>query len=464
MIVSAPGMISPGELHRTNSIKRDGERHLIFYPLLMNFVLKKILFSALLIGAAHLLPAQTTYLYCGQLLTMQNTDLQTAVTLVVEGDKILRIDRGYSPLPTGAVGIDLKNKTVLPGLIDCHVHLEWEQSRSSYTEKYVLNPADIAFRSIGYAQSTLLAGFTTVRDLGGRGINIALRNAVNNGLTVGPRILTAGGALSITGGHGDPTTGARWDLFDPPGPELGIADGPEECRAAVRNQVKHGADWIKVCATGGVLSLARDGRLPHYAQDELSAIVSTARDLGLRVAAHAHGDEGIRRAVLAGVSSIEHGTFVSDSTLELMKQRGVWYVPTLTAGWAVSDSARLARGFFPEVVRVKALDIGPKIQATLGRAYQKGVKIAFGTDAGVFPHGRNGLEFSYMAAAGLPAAAILRSATVEAATLLQLQDQIGSLEAGKLADIIAVEGQPLDNIRVMEKVVFVMKGGRIFKQ
>ena len=394
---------------------------------------------------------------------MQDAKVQTAVTIVVEADKIVRIEPGYTPSPAGAEAVDLKNKTVLPGLIDCHVHLEWEQNRNSYTEKFVLNPADIAFRSAVYAQRTLLAGFTTVRDLGGQGVNIALRNAVNNGLTIGPRILTAGHALSITGGHGDATTGAKWDLFDPPGPELGIADGPEECRAAVRNQVKIGADWIKVCATGGVLSLARDGRLPHYAQDELNIIVSTARDLGIQVAAHAHGDEGIRRAVLAGVVSIEHGTFMSDSTMDLMKQRGTWYVPTLTAGWAVSDSARLAKGFFPEVVRVKALDIGPKIQATLGRAYQKGVKIAFGTDAGVYPHGRNGLEFGYMSNAGMSAIDILRSATSDAASMLRMQDKIGSLEPGKFADIIAVEDNPLDNIRTLEKVVFVMKAGRIYK-
>jgi len=415
-------------------------------------------------GLAANITAQTTYLHCGRLLTMQNTQMQTAVTVIVEGDKIVRIESGYTVPPTGAEEIDLKNKTVLPGLIDCHVHLEWEQNRQSYTEKYVLNEADVAFRSAIYAQRTLLAGFTTVRDLGGQGVNISLRNAINSGLTIGPRILTAGRALSITGGHGDGTTGAKWDLFDPPGPEMGIADGPDECRAAVRNQVKRGADCIKVCATGGVLSLARDGRLPHYAQDELEVIVRTARDLGLQVAAHAHGDEGIRRAVLAGVVSIEHGTFMSDSTMDLMKQHGTWYVPTLTAGWAVSDSARLAKGFFPEVVRGKALDIGPKIQSTLVRAYKKGVKIAFGTDAGVYPHGRNNLEFGHMAAAGMTTLDILRSATLDAATMLRLTETIGSLAPGKFADIIAVEGNPLDNIRAMEKVVFVMKGGRVFKE
>lgn len=412
---------------------------------------------------AVVLPAQTTYLHCGKLLAMSNgAEVQTAVTVVVDGNKISRIEKGYLVPPAGVEAIDLKNKTVLPGLIDCHVHLEWEQNRNSYTEKYIYNASDVAFRAAVYAQRTLNAGFTTVRDLGGQGVNIALRNAVNGGWTSGPRILTAGKALSITGGHGDPTTGSKWDLFDPPGPEEGIADGPDNCRTAVRTQVKRGADWIKVCATGGVLSLAKDGRLPHYALDELQMIVSTARDLGVDVAAHAHGDEGIRRAVDAGVVSIEHGTFMSDATMDLMVQKGTWYVPTLTAGWAVTDSAKYSKGFFPEVVRKKAEDIGPKIQETCGRVYRKGVKIAFGTDSGVYPHGKNGLEFQYMANAGMKPADILRSATLDAATMLRMQDKIGSVEAGKLADLVAVEGNPLEDLKVMQKVVFVMKDGKVY--
>jgi imidazolonepropionase-like amidohydrolase len=406
---------------------------------------------------------QTTYLHCGRLLPI-NGPPQTAVTLVVEGNKIARIERGYTTAPQGAQAIDLKNKSVLPGLIDCHVHFEFEQSRNSYNERYTLGDADIAFRAAVYAKRTLEVGFTTVRDLGGRGVNIALRNAINNGFAEGPRIVTSGKALSITGGHGDPTTGAREDLFDPPpGAEEGIADGPDACRTAVRNQIKRGADCIKVCATGGVLSLARDGRLPHYAEDELVTIVKTARDLGVDVAAHAHGDEGMRRAVEAGVVSIEHGTFMSEATMDAMIKHGTWYVPTVTAGKAVSDSAQFSSGFFPEVVRVKALNIGPQIQATLGKAYIKGVKIAFGTDAGVFPHGKNNLEFVFMSEAGMKNEDILRAATLEAATLLRMQDKIGTLEIGKLADIVAVEGNPLDDIRAMLKVAFVMKDGKVIK-
>jgi imidazolonepropionase-like amidohydrolase len=414
--------------------------------------------------AAQLLQAQTTYLHCGRLLPVSG-EPRSAVTLVVEGNKIARIENGYTAAPQGARLIDLKDMTVMPGLIDCHVHFEFEQSRNSYNERYTLDDADIAFRAAVYAKKTLQTGFTTVRDLGGRGINISLRDAINEGLAEGPRIVTSGKSLSITGGHGDPTTGARDHLFDPPpGAEEGIADGPDACRAAVRNQIKRGADCIKVCATGGVLSLARDGRLPHYAEDELSAIVTTARDLGVDVAAHAHGDEGMRRAVEAGVVSIEHGTFMSEATMDAMIRKGTWYVPTVTAGKAVSDSAQFAKGFFPEVVRVKALNIGPQIQATLGKAYKKGVKIAFGTDAGVFPHGKNNLEFVFMAEAGMKNADILRSATLDAATLLRMNDRIGTIEPGKLADIVAVRGNPLDDIRAMLAVSFVMKDGKVVRE
>ena len=423
--------------------------------------LKKTSLAALLIFFAKIVAAQTTYLHCGRLLPI-NGDPQTAVTLVVEGNKIARIEKGYTAAPAGAEVIDLKNKTVLPGLIDCHVHLEFEQSRTSYSERYTLNEADIVLRAAVYAKRTLDAGFTTVRDLGGSGANIALRNAINTGWAEGPRIITAGKALSITGGHGDPTNGARHDLFDPPpGAEEGVADGPDACRTAVRNQIKRGADCIKVCATGGVLSLARDGKLPHYADDELVTIVKTARDLGVDVAAHAHGDEGIRRAVEAGVITIEHGTFMSETTMDAMVKHGTWYVPTVTAGKAVSDSAQFAKGFFPEVVRVKALNIGPQIQETLGKAYKKGVKIAFGTDSGVYPHGKNTLEFVYMSEAGMKNADILRSATLDAATMLRMQDKIGTLEAGKLADIVAVDGNPLDDIKAMLKITFVMKDGKV---
>lgn len=406
------------------------------------------------------LTAQKTWIHCGRLLPMSAPERER-VTLILNGNKIETVTDGYQTPPADAVLIDLKDKTVMPGLIDCHVHLEWEQSRSSYSEKYTMNDADVAFRAAVFAQRTLKAGFTTVRDLGGSGVNIALRNAINAGWVQGPRILTSGRILSITGGHGDATTGSRWDLFDPPVPEMGIADGPDECRTAVRTQIKRGADWIKICATGGVISLARDGRLPHYAADELATIVSTARDLGVDVAAHAHGDEGIRRAVEAGVRTIEHGTFMSEATMDAMKKHDTWYIPTLTAGWAVTDSAKYAKGFFPEVVRGKAEGIGPKIAATTSKIYEKGVKFAFGTDAGVFPHGKNALEFEFMSRAGISNADILHSATLNAAIMLRMDDRIGSIEPGKLADLVAVNGNPLQDISAMQRIVFIMKDGKV---
>lgn len=402
--------------------------------------------------------AQSTYIHCGLLLPMSGAPMEKA-TLVLENNLIKSIEKGFAKVPDGVYFIDLSRYSVMPGLIDCHVHLEWEQSRNSYSDKFTLNPADIAFRSAVYARRTLKAGFTTVRDLGGTGVNIALRNAINAGYAQGPRILTAGRVLSITGGHGDATTGAKWDLFDPPMPEIGIADGPDECRTAVRTQIKQGADCIKVAATGGVLSLARDGSLPHYAEDELQTIVQTARDLGVDVAAHAHGDEGIRRAIEAGVVSIEHGSYMSEASMDAMIKHGTWYVPTLTAGWACSDSAKYARGFFPEIVRKKAEGVGPKIQATAAKCVEKGVKIAFGTDAGVFPHGKNALEFKFMANAGMKNEDILLSATLNAATMLRMEKKIGSIEPGKLADLIAVEGNPLQDIDAMQHLMFVMKDG-----
>ncbi len=384
------------------------------------------------------------------------------MSIVIEGKKIVDVRPGYVRPGDDDRLVDLKNRTVMPGLMDMHVHLEGQQSPTSYTDRFTQNGLKTAYKALVYAQKTLNAGFTTVRDLGGDGANLALRDAINEGLVTGPRIFTAGHMISITGGHGDDANGTREELWAAPGMDDGIADGPDECRRAVRTQIKRGADCIKIAATGGVLSLARDGKRPSFSMEEIKAVIETANDAGLTVAAHAHGDEGMRRAVEAGVTSIEHGTFMSEATMDLMVKKGTFYVPTLTAGRAVADSAA-KRGFFPPIIAAKALEIGPQIQRTFSIAYKKGVKIAFGTDAGVCPHGSNGLEFGFMVEAGMPPMEAIKAATVNAAELLRIRDRLGSIEKGKLADIIAVDGDPVRDISAMTRIRFVMKEGQVVK-
>jgi len=308
-----------------------------------------------------------------------------------------------------------------------------------------------------------MAGFTTVRDLGGSGVNIALRNAINQKIVVGPRIFTAGKSLATTGGHADPTNGYRKDLMGDPGPKEGVINSPEEAMQAVRQRYKDGADLIKITATGGVLSLAKDGSGPQFTDRELNAIISTARDYGMHVAAHAHGAEGMKRAIIAGVTTIEHGTKMTEEVMDLMKQHGTYYVPTITAGKFVAEQARQP-GYYHPLVVPKALEIGPMIQQTFKKAYRRGVQIAFGTDAGVFPHGENAKEFAFMVEAGMPAGEAIRSATVVNAGILGMSDKLGTLEAGKLADVIATDDNPLENISTLENVTFVMKEGIIYKR
>jgi imidazolonepropionase-like amidohydrolase len=343
-----------------------------------------------------------------------------------------------------------------------HVHLEHETNPNRYMETFTFNPADYAFQSVKFARTTLETGFTAVRDLGGSGVNISLRNAINKGLIVGPRVFTAGKSIATTGGHADPTNSYRKELMGDPGPAEGVANGADECRQAVRQRYKDGADLIKITATGGVLSVAKSGTNPQFTEEEIRAIVQTANDYGFKVAVHAHGAEGMKRAIRAGVHSIEHGSFMDDEAIALFKQYGTWYVPTITAGQAVGDSAKKP-GYYPALVVPKALEIGPRIKNTFGKAYKAGVKIAFGTDAGVYRHGLNWLEFVYMIDAGMPAMEVIKSATINAADLLGEKDRLGSIEIGKLADIVAVEGDPLKDPQAFGKVVFVMKDGKVYK-
>lgn len=412
-----------------------------------------------------LTPAQKTILHCGRFIDVKTGQLQNEMSVTVEKNKITGVVKGYTPAgPTDHI-IDLKNRTVMPGLMDMHVHLEGESGRNRQIERFTLNPADVAFRSVGYAETTLMSGFTTVRDLGGStaGVNISLRNAIKNKLVKGPRIYTAGKSIATTGGHADPTNGCSKDLMGDPGPEDGVVNGPEDCVKAVRQRYKDGSDLIKITASGGVMSVAKSADNPQFTDVELRAIVETAKDYGFKVAAHAHGAEAMKRAIRAGVTSIEHGTYLDDEAIALFKQHGAYLVPTITAGKSTADSAKIA-GYYPEIVTAKALVVGTFIQASFAKAYKAGVKIAFGTDAGVFPHGKNWMEFVYMTEAGMPAMAAIQAATVSAADLLGVTDMLGSIEPGKLADIIAVEGNPLEDISSMGRVKFVMKDGTVFKQ
>ncbi len=423
----------------------------------------KTLLSILAFVFTTVLTAQNTYLHCGKLIDTESGKVLTEQTIIVSGNKIVSVEKGYkTPNNNEDTVIDLKSKTVMPGLIDMHVHIESETNPKSYLEGYTLNDADVAFNSVQYAEVTLMNGFTTVRDLGGSGVNVSIRNAINAGKVKGPRIFTAEKALATTGGHADPTNGASRELMGNPGPKEGVVNGVDDAKKAVRQRYKNGADLIKITATGGVLSVARSGQNPQFTVEEIKAICETAKDYGFHVAAHAHGDEGMQRAILGGVKTIEHGTLMSDETMELMKKHDVYLVPTITAGKFVSDKAKI-KGYYPEVVVPKALNIGPKIQDMFGRAYKAGVGIAFGTDAAVFYHGENGKEFGYMVEAGMPAIETIQSATVTNAMILKMENQLGQLKDGFIADIIAVNDDPTKNISTMENVVFVMKEGVIYK-
>lgn len=407
--------------------------------------------------------AQRTLLHCGTFIDVTKGNTQSQVTVIVEGKRVTGVQTGYlAPKGTDKV-IDLKSKTVMPGLTDMHVHIEGETSKDQLVKRYQFNQADVAFEAARNAKTTLMAGFTSVRDLGGSGVNIALRNAISKGIAAGPRIYTAGRTIATTGGHGDPTNALSENYTPDPHMVTGVINGAEEARQAVRQRYKDGSDCIKITATGGVLSIAKNGKAPQFQEDELEAIIKTAKDYGFHVAAHAHGAEGIKRAAKAGVTTIEHGTFMDDEAIDIMKQKGTYLVATILAGKTVADSAKVP-GYYHPLVVPKALETGPLIQNMFGKAYKAGVKIAFGTDSGVSLHGLNAYEFQYMVEAGMPAIEAIQAATVTPAKILGVEKDLGSIEAGKFADIIATDGNPLQDITQMRKVSFVMKDGVIYKQ
>tara|TARA_R110002072_G_scaffold4384_17_gene30805 strand:- start:451 stop:1752 length:1302 start_codon:yes stop_codon:yes gene_type:complete len=425
--------------------------------------MKKLITLSLTIFTAAVF-SQNTYIHCGKLIDTQNGRVLTEKTIVVSGNTISSVQNGYvNPTSTNDKVIDLKSKTVMPGWIDMHVHIEGDPGPTKYLEAFTINEADRAYNAQEIAHRTLMAGFTTVRDLGGSGVNVSLRNAIRKGTVTGPRIFTVEKSLATTGGHADPTNGRNNELMGDPGPKEGVVNSIEDARKAVRQRYKNGADWIKITATGGVLSMAKSGSNPQFFEEEIAAIVEVAKDYGMKVAAHAHGDEGMQRAIKAGVKTIEHGTEMSPETMELMKKHNAFYVPTISAGKYVAQQAAIPN-FYPEIIVPKALAIGPQIQDTFGRAYKAGVPIAFGTDAGVFPHGENAKEFIYMTEAGMPVMKALQSATMTNAELLDMNGKLGVLATGYLADIIATDEDPTQNINTVENVVFVMKDGVVYKE
>ena len=405
-----------------------------------------------------------TVIHAARLIDGTSSQPRLTVSIIVEDGRIKSIANSYIEPKPGDRLIRLTEHTVMPGLMDMHTHLQSQHSKDSYTERFFMDQAEYALRSTMYARATLMAGFTTVRDLGDNGVNsIALRKAINQGWIPGPRIFTSGKSLATTGGHADPTNALRGDYRRDAGPVEGVINGADDARKAVRQRYKDGADVIKLTATGGVLSLAASGHNPQFTDEELAAVVSAARDYNMIVAVHAHGTEGMKRAVLAGVNSIEHGTFMTEEVIELMKERGTYWVPTLMAGeWVAQKAAE--PGYFPEIVRPKAAAIGPEIQKTFAAFEASGVKIAFGTDTGVSPHGQNAREFELMVACGMPPMRAIQSATIEAARLLRIDDRLGTIEPQKIADLVAVSGNPLDDISTMREMAFVMKDGIVYRE
>ena len=403
-----------------------------------------------------------TLLHVGNLLDTDNGEISKAVTIRIKGNKILEVTKGYATPKKNDEIVNLKQSYVLPGFMDMHVHLAQEYVPKA-ERRSKIEPEYRALFAANAASKTLMAGFTSVRNLGDGGMEtISLRDAIKEGLVIGPRIFTSGKTIATTGGHGDPTNGMPKDNYSPPSPEEGVIDSPEDAKKAVRQRYKDGADGIKITATGGVLSVAKSGENPQFTDEELNSIVTTANDYGLWTAAHAHGKEGMKRAVMAGINSIEHGTYMDQEVMDLMKSKGTYYVPTIMAGDWVAEKAKIPN-FFPALVKPKAEKIGPQIQSTFAKAYKAGVKIAFGTDSGVSAHGDNWQEFILMTNAGMTNQDALKSATIETAKLLRIEDKLGQIKPGMLADIIAVQQNPVEDISTVENVIFVMKDGVIFK-
>ena len=400
----------------------------------------------------------SSIIYTSSYIDVINEKVLKNSSITIDNGIITSIDSGYIKVKQTDTLIDLRGKTLMPGLMDMHVHFGQEYlSKSERPGKVERETA--AIMATQHAYKTLKAGFTTVRQVGDSGmVAISLRDAIYAGHVLGPRIFTSGKSIATTGGHADPTNGMASGAYTYPTAEDGVINGPYDAYAAVRQRYKDGADGIKLTVTGGVLSVAKSGDNPQFTEEEVNSVVKAAKDYGMWVAVHAHGAEGMKRAVIAGVDSVEHGTLMTEEVMDLMIKNGTYYVPTISAGEFVAEKAKIDN-YFPDIVRPKAASVGPQIAATFAKAYKRGVKIAFGTDAGVQAHGTNWREFVYMSENGMPPIETIKAASIETAKLLSIETTHGSITVGKVADLVAVKGNPLTDMSLMEDISFVMKGG-----
>lgn len=430
----------------------------------MNILTRMLLLSALVMGGASAAFAETRIIHAGQLLAVPGEAPWTEQTIVLEGGLITDVRAGYidaAEFGEDVEVINLKDSFVLPGLMDMHVHLSGELGPDRDRDRLKMSDPLAAMRSVHFGMKTLLAGFTTVRDVGSNPQYMyALRDAINNGWIDGPRIIAAG-VVGITGGHSD-VSGMKPELLEFY-TRTNICNGPFDCRRATRNAIKYGADLIKITSTGGVLSDRATGTGQQMEMDELREVVRAAKRMGRKVASHAHHEDGIVAALEAGVDSIEHGTYTGPRAIKLFKETGAYLVPTLLAGATVKHMAETA-DFMTDAIKAKAIRVGGDMKGNFAKAYKAGVKIAYGTDSGVSRHGTNAREAVLMHEAGMPAMEIIKAATINAADLIDMSDQLGSIEKGKRADIIATDGSPLENIEELLSVDFVMKGGKVYKQ
>lgn len=401
--------------------------------------------------------------YAGRLIDAVTDQVRTNVSVIIENGRIREVQNGKADIENAEI-IDLSDSTVLPGLIDCHTHLTFQVEKGRTLKDLLLSrKADLAIAATIYARRTLMAGFTTVRDVGAPDfIDVSLRDAIRAGTVPGPRMHVATYLLTMTGGHGDFSSGLREELLPEPDFRRGIVNSPEDGARAVRYMIKYGADHIKIVSTGGVLSLGDTQAGAQLTLAEMRTIVETAHMLDRKVEAHAHGASGIKDALRAGVDSIEHGTYLDDEAIALFKEHGTYLVPTISAGkWT---EAKAKEGWYPPVIAAKAAELGTLIQKAFAKAHRQNVKIAFGTDAGVYPHGQNAQEFQYMVEAGMSPMGAILTATRNAANLLGTSANVGTIQPGRYADLVAVKGDPLADIKLLQSISFVMKEGQIYKR